>query len=565
MKTIENPFPATSEPEIAAVDPKVKAAEQRKQIASIQAFIGFASAVAFGSLIFALLLFPLGGAKLAAAGGGGILTSVLAYRYPRRALWLFFLYMPFSGTVTYWLAGGNAIFQLAKDGFYLPAMVSLALAYRQSRDPFIKPESILPALWAIVIFCSLTIVFISLPRQFFPVCNAALEAAGQGCKKGQPFLQGILGLKVFLGYVPLIFCMQKLLKTKAEFLFFTRSHVILAIICSGLCLVQLWMLQTGRCAGTDHLSGSQLFVTSLDAKCLVGGALLYSPSQGVIRLPSTFVAPWQWGWFMIANAYLTFATAFSDPAKFWRLVGFLGMASITAAALVSGQRVALALVPISFAILLVLTGQLVNWKRFIPIAIGAGMGGIVAWFLFQDLILDRVQNFIGRWNSSPADQMIFFQFRFVWGNIERQILGRGLGAATNSCRIFGPTWLIETWFPKVLFEIGPIGLLVFLTFVTVLTVTTFKTYRSLKDKNLRSFGACFWVFVLFISYQTYYYPLDVDPVAVYYWVMVGAIFSLPELERQANAEKELAAAGTLLPVEAAKEGRFVRIRVSSNG
>jgi hypothetical protein len=62
-------------------------------------------------------------------------------------------------------------------------------------------------------------------------------------------------------------------------------------------------------------------------------------------------------------------------------------------------------------------------------------------------------------------------------------------------------------------------------------VTTFKVYKSLENQSLRYFGLCLWVFVLFISYNTYYYPLAVDPVAVYYWFTVGILLKLPELDK----------------------------------
>jgi hypothetical protein len=68
-------------------------------------------------------------------------------------------------------------------------------------------------------------------------------------------------------------------------------------------------------------------------------------------------------------------------------------------------------------------------------------------------------------------------------------------------------------------------------FITHLTILTFKSYRSLKDKNLRSWGSSFWVFILIIGYFPYWYPLDTDPVAVYYWFFAGIIFKLPDLEK----------------------------------
>jgi hypothetical protein len=40
------------------------------------------------------------------------------------------------------------------------------------------------------------------------------------------------------------------------------------------------------------------------------------------------------------------------------------------------------------------------------------------------------------------------------------------------------------------------------------------------------------VFVLFISFFPYYYPLDVDPVAVYYWLAAGIVLKLPTIDLQ---------------------------------
>ena len=57
--------------------------------------------------IVGIALFFVKDEKLAIAGGGGILVFVLCYKYPRPGLWGFLAYMPFSGTVTYWIGGGN--------------------------------------------------------------------------------------------------------------------------------------------------------------------------------------------------------------------------------------------------------------------------------------------------------------------------------------------------------------------------------------------------------------------------------------------------------------------------
>ncbi len=516
----------------AELSPQEQALKQREAAEARKAFLGFAMPIAFVSGLLGLIMFFAAGPKLAVALPGAILSLSLSYRYPRQALWFFFLYMPFSGTVTYWLAGGNALFQLAKDAFYFPALLAIWLGTKRDKADFWKPNKLMPWMWLLVVFSIMTLLFVNLPREFLPTCNESTKLLGKACKEGKPFAQGLLGAKVYLGYIPLVFCMQRLIKGQKEFLFFTRSHLTLAIACCGLCLMQYLMLKTGRCAGTDHLSGDDLFKATLSAKCLVGGSLVFSPSQGMIRLPGTFVAPWQWGWFLIANAYITTATAFSDPKALWRLLGMLGMGFVFICAVISGQRVALALVPVSVILLVVLTGQLKSPKRFIPIAVGVGALFVAGTTLYADIIAERIASFQSRWEASPATDMIAHQIDFVWPLIKDAPLGNGLGGSINSTRMFGPTVLIETWFPRVAYETGLIGLIIFLLFVSAISIFTFKAYRSLKEKNLRSFAACFWVFIVFISYQTYYYPLDVDPVAVYYWSMIGVVFRLPAIEKQ---------------------------------
>ncbi len=554
----------------ASDKPKLSREEEallkRKKEKERQAFISFVTPLAAVSFFLGLVCFAIGGPKLAIMPPAAILSIALSYRYPRSALWFFFFYMPFGGTVVYWLAGGNAVMQLVKDAFFYPALTAIALTYRQKNEPFMAPREVLPGFWMILGVSILALLLVSLPKEFLPQCDETTKALNRVCRDGRPFFQGLLGLKVFLGYVPLIFCTKALLRDRNDFFFLMRSHVVLAIVCCILCILQYLMLLTGRCAGTDFLEGDQLFKATLEAKCLVGGALVYSPSQGMIRLPGTFVAPWQWGWFLIANAYITFAVAFSDPTFLWRTIGMGGMSLVMVGAVISGQRIALALVPVSFVILLVLTGQVFKVKRFLPILIGLVVIGGGAAALYPDIVQERVMSFQSRWEASPADAMISHQFSFVWPQISNKPLGIGLGSATNSARLFGETALIETWFPKVMYEVGLIGLGFFMIFVTGLSIVGFKAYRSLKDRDLRSFGACFWVFILFISYQTYYYPLDVDPVAVYYWMMMGALVRLPEIERQERAALLLADAAEVIDAKpgAGPGGRFRRARSLSD-
>lgn len=518
---------------------KKKAQRARKEAISAIAAYG-----ALGLLV-GIGLFFAAGAKIAIAGGGGIAVLALCYKYPRQGLWAFMIYMPFSGTITYWIGGGNAIFQLAKDGFFIPAAIALALICNRKKLPLTIPKEWMPSFSILLGITLLTLLFVNGSLQMTPP-----PPNYSGPYK--PFLQGILGLKVLIGYVPLIPCAYYLIRHKKDLLFCGRLHAVLAIICCGLGVLQYFLLYTGKCQGTRGLVGDDLFKATLDAKCLVGGSLVYSPEVNMVRLPGTFVAPWQWAWFLISNAVFSFAPAFNETSRFWRIVGLCSMALVFVNAVISGQRIALALVPALTVILLLLTGQVANLQRFVPIAVGLALVLVIGAASNPAIIEERVNSFVSRWEASPPQEFIVNQFHESHRFLRGSILGKGVGKATNSTRVFGDAQLIETFYPKLLYELGYPGMFAFLATALHLTFITFKAYRSVKDKHLRGYGASFWVFILFISVNTYYYPLDVDPVAVYYWFLAGVILKLPDIERQ-EEEKKLAA--ELTPEEVKKRQR----------
>lgn len=504
---------------------KEQLAQKRKKQKEIQELIKWISISLIPGILLGLVIAVTKDPKMGLAPVVAIPALVLSYKYPRQGLWAFLIYMPFGGTVVYAL-GGNALLQLAKDGFYIPALLGLVAECKRKGQPILIPKALLPTFGITFGLSIMTLI-----------CVNGLTLTGK--EAGQPFLQGILGLKIFLGYAPLIFCAYYLIEDKKKLLLFARLHLILAITCCALSLVQYSMLQKGICRGTEGLEGDLLFKASVEAKCFVGGALLYSPSQGVIRLPGTFVSPWHWGWFLISNSVLTFTVAFCDTSALWRLIGLGGMAIVFINAVICGQRIALALVPVVTVILLVLTGQIANLKRFLPIAAGLGVVIAIAMATNPEVIQERIASFQGRASASPPDA--FIQDQLQWAIYQQKgFLGNGLGKGTNSARSFGSVSLIETYFPKVIFEVGLLGFAGFMIFLTHLTGFTFKTYRSLKDKSLRDFGSCYWVFVLIISYNTYWYPLDTDPVAVYYWFLAGVIIALPKIDKQEQEKLKLA-------------------------
>jgi len=510
------------EPELTK---KELAAQKRQQAKERSVFISrLVTALSLG-IVLGVILFFVKDEKLAIAGGGGVTVLMISYQYPYLAMWLFIIYMPFAGTITYWIGGGNALFQLAKDGFAIPASIAIYQEVKKKRLPYLIPANMQLPFKILLIFCLLTFLSANVADQF------------SRNPKGKPVLMAVLGLKALIGYLPLIPCTYHLIKTKVHLIWMVRLHIILAIVCCSLGVLQYQMLSSGACQGTDHLTGDDLFKATLEYKCLVGGSLVFSPSQNMIRLPGTFVAPWQWAWFLIGNAFTTFAGAFSDPSILWKLISFLGLALVFVNSVISGQRIALFLVPVIVIGLLILTGQVSKPKTFIPIVGGIAALITLSFILFPEVIQERIDSAVSRWNASPPTEFISEQAGHSTGSFRP--FGYGIGRATNAARAFGEAALIETYYPKLIYEIG-LGTIGFLLVVSAITSATFKAYRSVKDKDLRSYGASFWVLVLFLSYQTYYYPLDVDPMAVYYWMFSGLILKIPEIEKQENEKLQRA-------------------------
>lgn len=506
------------------LSPRQKLILERAAAARRKKAISFVTTTVFGCAFVGLLLGLIVEPKLGVAAFGALMCLILSFKYQRLALYAFIIYVPFAGTVTYSL-GGSSILQIAKDVFYIPALIGVVQFCRRYKLPIILPKAIKPPVILLAIVVAATVLVTNIPDQIGQVDGKL------------PIVMAIWGVKLLFGYMPLVACMYYLIRNKEDLVGLLRMQAVLVLIASSLGLVQYLMLSTGMCQGTIGV-GNEMFRASLEARCFVGGSLLYSPEVGQIRLPGTFVAPWQWGWFLISAVFFSFGTTFSDRSIFWRLAGALSLLAVFVMAVVSGQRIALVLVPTAFIGLLFLTGQYRNLKRFLPMGILLSL--VVGYLIATNpaIVTGRVDSLISRWEASPPQQFIVEQFEQVWKDQEG-VFGNGVGRATNSARAFGKTTLIETYHPKLIYELGPLGLIAALAVYTTLTVATFRIYRQTKDKNLRIYAASMWVFILFISYCPYYYPLDVDPVGVYYWLAAGIVLKIPELERQ---EEEKAAA-----------------------
>ncbi|MCA2683345.1 MAG: hypothetical protein IM504_07250 [Microcystis sp. M038S2] len=480
--------------------------------------------------------------KAALLGILAVPAMVASFIHPRLGLLALIIYLPLSSTVTFAVVRvfqvlGNLVlydqshllYKIAKDAFYFPALAAILIktkTFKQLR-PQIKPFIIT----TLILLASslITFLFVNLPQGGFAV--------------------GIVGLKILLSYIPLVLCGYYLIEQKRDLFVVNRLLIVMILVCCVLNLIQYFLLVQGICPDNEFLNQLEVLVpksdtefypnitekASLKAQCFVGGSVLYNPDRGLIRLPGTFSDPWQWSWFLVSSSVISYAASFSDPQKRWRVAGWVAMVLVFLATLVSGQRIPFLLVPLFYLVLFIATSK---HKQKLPLKLGIlGLISLLAVTL-NPFIQERGLNFLDRWlYSSPID-FVGNQMQWMFNYV--QLFGFGLGTASSGARhLAGEEGirLIETYYAKLLYEIGIVGFIAFMALVTILCILTFKAYLKVKNAALKHWGLCIWIFLLFISYNPYYYPLSVDPVSVYYWLFAGILLKLPEISDKLEDEE----------------------------
>ncbi|MCU7244291.1 MAG: hypothetical protein NT917_14390 [Microcystis aeruginosa WS75] len=497
--------------------------------------------LAIATILISLVLGIVFDKKAALLGILAVPAMVASFIHPRLGLLALIIYLPLSSTVTFAVVRvfqvlGNLVlydqshllYKIAKDAFYFPALAAILIktkTFKQLR-PQIKPFIIT----TLILLASslITFLFVNLPRGGFAV--------------------GIVGLKILLSYIPLVLCGYYLIEQKRDLFVVNRLLIVMILVCCVLNLIQYFLLVQGICPDNEFLNQLEVLVpksdtefypnitekASLKAQCFVGGSVLYNPDRGLIRLPGTFSDPWQWSWFLVSSSVISYAASFSDPQKRWRVAGWVAMVLVFLATLVSGQRIPFLLVPLFYLVLFIATSK---HKQKLPLKLGIlGLISLLAVTL-NPFIQERGLNFLDRWlYSSPID-FVGNQMQWMFNYV--QLFGFGLGTASSGARhLAGEEGirLIETYYAKLLYEIGIVGFIAFMALVTILCILTFKAYLKIKNAALKHWGLCIWIFLLFISYNPYYYPLSVEPVSVYYWLFAGILLKLPEIRDKLEDE-----------------------------
>ena len=367
------------------------------------------------------------------------------------------LYLPFAGIPILATYPNSHAATLLKDFlFVLPAYVGFLLASIRSRWVF-------PAM---PLFYSATFALLVVAQVFNP--------------NVENLLVGLIGVKVWLFYIPLLFLGYYLIETRSDLLRILDVMTWVALIPAVIGIVEAILLYGGQSQFVYSLYGP-----SAEAATQGFVGLNYGGDNRLWRIPSTFSSVFNYFIFTASMVAVAYARWRAAPGQHWgvRLFAVILLASFT-----SGARAAFIMVPFLIALIVFLEGRA---RRAVGSLAVIGLGLLVALTILSasagDLLLHAFEIGLGE-----------FWYGLVRGMpqaLDLAPFGLGSGIVTGAARYVSDdyAWGIpvmkqiesESWWVKVVLELGLPGLLIVAGFLGSIVVVAYAAHRHLEDPGLR--------------------------------------------------------------------------------
>jgi len=461
--------------------------------------------------------------EFVALGFGACAIAVAILRSWRTGFYLFLVWMLFEDMARKYMGNSPALF-FGKDILLLLVYISFFRDVRLGRAKSFRP----PFLLFLSFFFWLGLL------QVFNDNSPSI-------------LYGLLGMKTYFYYIPLMFVAYGLIQTDKDLRKFLIANVLLAGVIGGLGIAQAIL-------GNSFLNPATLAPELQD----LGDLSKVSPLSGqVFGLPSSvFVSTGRFATYLIAAFILTMGTAayLILHTKQYRKLVFLVLAGLGVACLLSGSRTASGFVACSALVLSAGFLWGAPWRqqqghRLVRVlrrsAIVGALGLAALFLIFPGQAGSRLAYYTETLNpESSAYQGTGRAWDYPVENLETAlqnphwVFGNGTGTASLGTqyidRLVGerPLFGVEEGFGTMIVEMGILAPLLWLLWSAAMLYYLWKVVRGLRETRLFPIGfALFWYAVLLL------YPLTFLTIAVYenyvcciyLWMFVGVVFRLPAL------------------------------------
>ena len=456
--------------------------------------------------------------------GGAIALAIL--NNWRDGLYFFLAWLLFEDFARKYL-GNNMALYFAKDVLAAVVYLSFFLAYRRKLVTPFRPPFLVP----ILIF-----VWFGIMQVFNPASTH--------------LIYGVLGVKLFFYYVPLLFVGYALLNSEAELRRFFFVNMILAMIIVSLGIAQAIIGHTflNPAVVADDIRA----LSTLYRVAPISGLTLYRPN-------SVFVSTGRFGNFLLVTWLLVFG--FSGYLllrhKRGRALAFVALVlTVAALALCSSRGVVLwcsgsAIVGVAAFV----WGAPWRQREVVRVmrtaqraALGIALGIGLLFFIFPDALLSRVAFY--KETLTPGSSASELQTR-TWDypltnflgafGYERWPYGYGIGTSSLGlgtqyvARIFHappPTVGVESGFGTLVIEMGIGGLILWFVMSFAILFSAWRVVKKLRGSPWFPLAfVIFWYAGLLLFPMTFAGMATYEDFVLnaYLWLLLGILFRLPTL------------------------------------
>jgi hypothetical protein len=454
---------------------------------------------------------------------GAVLALVILSRW-RLGLYLFLVWVVFEDFARKYLGNGAYTF-FGKDILLAVVYVAFFLRRGPRTERYLRPRFLL-ALLAFFVWATMEAFNFRTPSPLY----------------------GLLGLKLYFYYVPLMFVGYALVRTEFELRRFLLVNLTVAGVVAGLGIAQA-------------IFGQQLLNPEVLDENLrdLGNLQRTSPVTGLVfnRPTSVFVSDGRFSGYLILVFILGLGTIGYVIQRRWgrgkALYFVFGL--VFTATLLAGARTAFVYAVLSLAVMLPAmywgqrfgSYQLRRILRTLWMVALLGAGGTLCLMLFFPSALASRWAFYTE-TLSPHGRGSELQLR-MWDyptsefmktfRLQGWIWGRGLGTAslgtqyvTRFLHAPPPGISVENGYGSILLETGVPGLILWLIFTSALVISCWSVVKRLRNTPLYSlgFGIVWYVTIAlfpltFVGLSTYENYI----VTAFLWILVGVLFRLPLL------------------------------------
>jgi hypothetical protein len=331
---------------------------------------------------------------------------------------------------------------------------------------------------------------------------------------GSPLI-ALLGVKIWLGYVPLFFLGADLFSTRNELRIWLWTVLTATLPAS---VYALYEFKLGSSGSLTEGSRPGEFA---------GGYIDPGFESGNFRLSSIFPSSSQFDYHLFFAVFVGAALLVLERRRLARgmALGLLALIAIDVG--LTGTRKLYLTVPSAILWFLFLEKKR---TRQIQGALLAAAAGAVALVVLGTVLVLRVHTI-----ENVYDNRLEFAQTSFSDALRGSPMGLGSGMASGPARYLDPDrQFVETLPAKTVVELGILGLVALILFYGAVALAGFRSVKRCQDEDLRSVALLFAIYLATLMITSIYgWPMDLDPANVESWLSAGIVVGMPWLSRRA--------------------------------